>query len=57
MIKNIEDYLNFLLNTSMMAVKKDIPLETCYSIIYTKPRQNEREASSLAGFDVLYFNL
>lgn len=40
-----------------MALKRDLTIETCYSIIYTKERKNEREAMHLAGYDVRLSNL
>jgi hypothetical protein len=34
----LEDYLGYLINISLACIKKDLPLETSYSIIYTKGR-------------------
>ena len=51
-INGLENYLTFLINIVNMALKRDLSIETCYSIIYTKDRKNEREAMHLAGYDV-----
>jgi hypothetical protein len=53
----MENYLSFLINIVTLSLKRDIPIETSYSIIYTKDRKNEREAMNLAGYDVSYFKI
>ena len=42
----------YLINITSVALKKDLPIHTNYSVIYTKERQNEKEANCLAGYNV-----
>jgi hypothetical protein len=51
-INSLERYLSYILNIINLSVKRNIPLQTSYHIEYTKDRVHEREANSLAGFDV-----
>lgn len=54
-IPALENYICYLINIVSVALKKNLPIETSYSVIYTKNRKNEREATNLAGFDVSLF--
>ena len=51
-INDLEEYLNYLINIVNIALKRDLPIQTNYSTIYTKERKNEREANCLAGYNV-----
>lgn len=50
----LENYINFLINIVTVALKKNLPIETSYSVIYSKNRKNETEATNLAGYDVIF---
>lgn len=51
-ITTMENYISYIINIVSYSLKKDLPIETSYSLIYNKKRKNEKEASNLAGFDV-----
>lgn len=51
-IPQMEAYISYLINICILSIKKDLPIETSYALIYNKGRKNEREASNLAGYDV-----
>jgi hypothetical protein len=48
----MENYISYLINISILSIKKDMAIETSYALIYNKGRRNERENSNLAGYDV-----
>lgn len=48
----MENYISYLINIVNYSLKKNLPIETCYSVLYSKFRKNEREATNLAGFYV-----
>jgi hypothetical protein len=50
----LENYISYLINIASFAIKKQIPIETSYSVLYSKGRKNEKEATNLAGFYVKY---
>ncbi len=51
-ISALENYISYLINIVTFSLKKMVPIETSYSVLYTKARRNEKEATNLAGFDV-----
>jgi hypothetical protein len=55
-IPALENYISYLINIATFSLKKQIPIETSYSIIYSKERKNEKEAANLAGFYVSFYS-
>lgn len=51
----MENYISYLINIACLSLKKDLAIETSYSLIYNKGRKNEKVASNLAGYDVRKF--
>lgn len=40
----MENYISYLINIACLSIKKDLTIETSYSLIYNKGRKNEKEA-------------
>ena len=51
-ISTLENYISYLINIVRFSLKKDIPIETSYHIVYNKARTYEQETICLAGYDV-----
>lgn len=51
-ISVLENYLGYLINIASYSLKNHLPIETSYSVLYTKARVNEAEVPNLAGYDV-----